>query len=280
MRVLIAGCGDVGNRLANMLAANGHEVWGLRRKVFHLPEEVNPVRADLEKPETLKNLPRHLDMVFFTAAAQGRSEDHYRACYVQGLANLLGALKQLGENPKRIFFTSSTGVYGQNNGEWVDENTLTAPDSYTGGVILEAERILNESHYPTTIVRFGGIYGPGRTRLLNMAASNEPVNASAIRYTNRIHSDDCAAVLLHLMGVPDPQSLYVAVDDEPSPHHEVMFWLKSRMGKSVPGKEKAEDGAQAVGKRCSNERLKKSGFVFRYSSYREGYAELLKSWQG
>ena len=274
MRILIAGCGDVGNKLAAMLVENGHEVWGLRRKVFRLPEEVNPVRADLEKPETLQELPRHLDMVFFTAAADGRTEEGYRATYVQGLANLLTALKELGEQPQRIFFTSSTGVYGQQDGEWVDEETLTVPNNFTGGLILEAERLLHECNFPFTIVRFGGIYGPGRTHLLKIASGDHPISASPPRFTNRIHRDDCAAVLMHLMGVPDLHPLYVAVDDEPTHHHEVMVWLKEQLGQKPPELETVPEDS-SKGKRCSNERLKRTGYVFRYPNYKEGYSELI-----
>ena len=139
--------------------------------------------------------------------------------------------------------------------------------------------MLWNSPYPATVIRFGGIYGPGRTRLIDSlregiatCVEQPPV------YTNRIHRDDGAAALQHLMELYDPQPLYIGVDDHPAPHCEVLRWLAERLG--VPGPTvvnaaTAPDTLLRANKRCRNARLRASGFRFRYPSYKEGYAALL-----
>jgi nucleoside-diphosphate-sugar epimerase len=259
-----------------MLVANGHEVWGLRRQVARLPEDVNPVRGDLRTLSAGDPLPRKLDWIYYTAAAPERTEQAYRESYLEGLVNLVKALRERGERPRRLFFTSSTGVYGQNRGEWVDEHSPTEPTRFTGKVMLEAETFLRSTGFASTSVRFGGIYGPGRGMLLRQARDSQSVVSKPIHYTNRIHRDDCAATLLHLMSVPEPLPIYVAVDDHPAPRHEVLSWLVKEMGR--PELELLEEEGQArTGKRCSNRLLKETGFRFRYPTYKEGYRDLVDS---
>ena len=131
-RVLIAGCGYVGSALAARLAADGDEVWGMRRTPAGLPAGVRPLAADLRDPATLAGLPEGLTTVFYTAAADGGSEDDYRAVYVDGPRNLLAALAAQGQRPRRVIFTSSTSVYGQSGGEWVDEDSPAEPAGFRG----------------------------------------------------------------------------------------------------------------------------------------------------
>ena len=121
-KVLIAGCGDVGNALASRLLADGCEVWGVRRRIDALAKGVQPWRIDLTDPESLDAPPAAFDYVFYTASADRRDEEHYRSVYVDGLRDLLSALRDANCPLRRVFFTSSTAVYGQSNGEWVDEH--------------------------------------------------------------------------------------------------------------------------------------------------------------
>src|SRR5690606_33565116 len=97
------------------------------------------------------------------------------------------------------------------------------------------------------------------------------------KYSNRIHSEDCAAALAHIIeaklkGAPQ-ENLYLANDDEPAPLTEVKAWIAKRMGMEVPPDYVA--GAPAKGRRCSNRRLRESGFAFRFPTFREGYAMML-----
>ena len=128
-RILIAGCGDVGTTLGLSLRAAGHEVWGLKRNPRGLPPELRPLAADLADPATLIVLPPALDYIVYSAAAAGFSEALYQAAYVAGVRNLLNALRQAGQQPKRLLLTSSTSVYAQHQGEWVDEDSPAAAEA-------------------------------------------------------------------------------------------------------------------------------------------------------
>ena len=288
-RILIAGCGDIGTTLGLALNAAGHTVWGLKRHPDRLPPSIQPLAADLTDPATLKVLPPHLDAVVYSAAAAGFSEIHYQAAYVTGVRNLLNALEQADQRPRRLLFTSSTSVYAQHDGEWVDEDSSAEADSFSGRCIRNGEQLMGSCPWPTVVVRFGGIYGPGRTRLIDSVREGSAVcPAGPPVYTNRIHRDDCARVLEHLLFLPDPAPLYIAVDDAPAPLSEVLGWLAAHLGVSElrsgaqpplkPGAETRRDPALRLraSKRCCNTRLRASGFQFRYPSYRDGYAALLQ----
>jgi nucleoside-diphosphate-sugar epimerase len=240
---------------------------------------LHPFQADVCRAATLTSLPSQLDFIFYTAAAEELTDTAYRSVYVDGLRNLLSALEKQRHNPKRILFTSSTAVYAQTRGEWVDEDSATAPSHFSGQRLLEAERLLLSYCFPATVVRLAGIYGPGRTRLIELARRAEAsCREPEPRYANRIHRDDCAGVLLHLMRLEKPEPLYLGTDCAPAPRCEVLHWLADRLGitevKPRPPARKA--GRPRSNKRCRNSRLVASGYTFRYPSFREGYSAILE----
>ncbi len=275
-RILIAGCGDVGTESGLLLAGQGHEVWGLRRNAAALPEPLRPISADLTDPATLQGLPE-ADYVVYAAAASRHDEDAYRRAYVEGLGNVLDVLAAWPSPPRRVFFTSSIGVYGQDGGDWVDEGSATEPAGFTGRLMLEAERRLETSPIPSTVVRLAGIYGPGRLRLVRQVREGRAVVPPGPSYTNRIHRDDCAGVLAHLVALDlegrPLASLYLGVDDAPADRGEVLRWLAERLGVEPPPVSQEKQGA---GKRCRNDRLLSTGFRLRYPTYRDGYAAVLQ----
>jgi nucleoside-diphosphate-sugar epimerase len=237
------------------------------------------VAADLLDPASLRGLPDGLATVFYTAAAGRGGEGSYRAVYVEGVRNLLDALARQSVAPRRIFFTSSTAVYGQSDGEWVDESSPTLPVDFRGRVLLEGERLLAEGPLAATVVRLGGIYGPGRTRLVeSVRAGTARLAPGGPHYTNRIHRDDCAGALRHLAELAGPAGLYLGVDDEPADRAEVLRWLAERLGVPAPRVEADADAtadARGGSKRCSNARLRAAGYELRYPTFREGYAALM-----
>ena len=287
MRVLIAGCGYVGSRLGTDLAAAGHKVWGLRRRTDALPAGIEGLAADLTEPDTLAQLPPGLDHVVYATAADGSGEAAYRSAYLKGLGNLLKALETQESRPRRFFFVSSTGVYGQQEGEWVDETSPTEPSRESGKILLAAEHKALAGPFPATVVRLGGIYGPGRTRLLRLAGSGDAtVREDPPAYTNRIHRDDAAGLIAHLIaldtaappagqGIP-PAQIYLGVDRDPAPYHEVLDWLAERLGAARPRRTEGDTGVRRGGnKRCSSDRLIAAGYRFRYPSFRDGYEEMI-----
>lgn len=268
--ILIAGCGDVGNALGVRLIGDGARVWGIRRRVEALAPGIEPWRVDLLDPTTLADPPARFDTVFYTASADRRDEEAYRAIYVDGLRHLLDALRDAGCPLRRIFFTSSTAVYGQSGGEWVDETSPTEPRGFNGHILLEAEGVLRDAPEQSVSVRLSGIYGPGRTRLVRKVWSGEAIATEA--WTNRIHVEDCAGLLDHLLRLEQPKALYVGSDDTPATTAEVVTWLGETLGVEAP----AAGPAKSLNKRCSNALLRGDGYVFQYPSFRDGYAEIAR----
>jgi nucleoside-diphosphate-sugar epimerase len=272
--ILIAGCGDVGNALATRLLADGCEVWGVRRRVEALARGVQPWRIDLTDRESFSAPPAAFDYLFYTASADRRDEDHYRSVYVDGLRDLLSALRDADCPMRRVFFTSSTAVYGQSKGEWVDEISATEPSGFNGRVLLEAEAIVREAPETGINVRLSGIYGPGRTRLVRKVRDEEATATAS--WTNRIHVDDCAGALHHLMRLGDPEDLYLGSDDEPVTTADVVHWLSAELGVPAPAPAPTENQPERLNKRCRNARLREAGYQFEYPSFREGYRPIVR----
>jgi nucleoside-diphosphate-sugar epimerase len=313
--ILVAGCGYVGAALASLLAVDGHRVFGLRRRPEALPAGVVPVAADLADLASLRGAlaeagADRIDALVYAAAADRSDDASYRAAYVTGLRNALAAVA--ANAPRQVFFTSSTAVYAQRRGEWVDESSATEPTHWSGLRMLEAERLLVASGLPVAALRLGGIYGPGRTRLVERVRSGQAaIRPGPPRYTNRIHRDDAAGALRHLLALAlagKPLApVYVGVDDEPADEAKVLRWLSGRLG--VPLRAAAGDEALASAreasarseaessqpsevnrraaaqqpdrpkadsnKRCLNARLRATGYRLRHPTFREGYAALL-----
>ena len=277
IRVVIAGCGDVGCELARILLCDNFRVWGLRRNTDALPAGVIPVKADLSSPDKPADWPDKIDYLVYCAAADGYSPEAYHRAYVTGLQHILAWTAECSEQPGQILFTSSTGVYHQSAGEWVDETSPTRPESFSGQVMLEAESLLQQSAVPSTAVRFGGIYGPGRQRMLRQAQAGRGYADNPVSWSNRIHRDDCAGVLRHLirqdMAGKSLDACYIGVDDCPAPLHEVMQWLAQQLSTDITDLQQSGRGS----KRCQNNLLKQTGYRFHYPDYKTGYAALLAS---
>ena len=279
-RILIAGCGYVGAALAAELAVAGHDVWGLRRRPLTMPLGVQPLAADLADPVTLKELPEALDAIFYLVSASGSDDPHYRNAYVDGPRGLLSALERRSERPSRIFFASSTAVYAQEDGGWVDEGSRTEPTHFSGRRLLEGEQLILSGPIPGTVVRFAGIYGPRRTRLVEQVRSGSATyRKRPEQWTNRIHRDDCAGALRHLMDLERPAEVYVGTDCEPATQRGVKEWIAAALGAPEPRAVAAGDpsvrGARG-NKRCRNRLLLESGYSFRYPTFREGYRQVLE----
>jgi len=275
--VLIAGCGDVGSRFGLQMSRAGWTVYGLRREAAGLPVPILPVAGDLLADQCPRNWPNaELSYLVYAASASQHDEPGYRQAYVEGLRNVLGWLEQRGQRPKRLLFLSSTGVYGQNQGEWIDETSPTEPNGFTGQMMLEAERLALNSGLPATLVRMGGLYDPARPWLQNQIRAGLRVDRQPPQYSNRIHRDDAAGLLAFLLqadlrGVA-LDDCYLGVDNDPAPLHEVVDWLRERLGVTHWAEQSMT--RRAGSKRCSNARARALGWAPKYPSYRDGYARV------
>ncbi|WP_344364435.1 SDR family oxidoreductase [Arthrobacter humicola] len=295
MTVLLAGCGDLGTEAGLRFAAAGHRVVGWRRSPGKLPAAIEGVAADLSSSE-LPAVPTDTTAVVVAIAADSPTEDAYRSAYVDGLAHVLDAVLASGATVRRVLFVSSTAVYGDAGGGWIDERTTPEPGGFSGRIIREAEELLYRRLSGTgitpVVLRLGGIYGPGRTRLIDQVRGGTAVFPATSRFTNRIHRDDAAAAIVHLCtmdAVPGP--VYIGVDNEPAELGDVLGFLAAELGLPQPASESADASGAASpsggtspsggepsrggNKRASNALLRSTGFEFQYPSFREGYRAIL-----
>ncbi len=287
-RVLIAGCGYVGQALASRLQSSAIATYRLRRTPPPHPPTETWIAGDLTAL-TPEDLPPGIDTLVYLASPGARSEEAYRRVYVQGLQQTLQSLASRSPSSlRRAILVTSTAVHGQQEGQWVHETTPPSPPDPYAEQLLQGEHLLHKhrSIIPTlehtTAVRFGGIYGPGRTRLIRRTAV-EHTAATPCRWTNRIHRDDCARALLHILHLEQPAETYIGVDREPAPLHKVQTWIASQLPpmehtaavNTAPQRGRRTQGTPRTNKRCSSQRLQDTGFQFQYPTYREGYKELI-----
>lgn len=252
MTVTIAGCGDLGIETGLRFAASGQRVVGLRRRAGLVPAPIEGRAADLRR--AVPTIDADTAVLVVALAAGSRDVDEYRATYVDGLRNVLDGVDASGASP-RVLLVSSTSATG---------------GTATGDVLLEAEALLRSRVTDAAVVRMSGIYGPGRTRLVDQVRTG--VVSDGARMTNRIHRDDAAAALVHLAALDDLPPLVIGTDDEPVRLGEVHRFLAASLGVSL---EVVPEPGSGGGARQSNDVLRSTGFTFTYPTYREGYRAVL-----
>lgn len=286
MTVLIAGCGDLGTEVGLRFARLGHTVVGLRRNATMLPAEIFGQAVDLSTTKPV--IPGDTEFVVVAISAGSPTVEAYRAAYLKGLGNLLDALATHDENSagvthRRVLLVSSTAVYDVNDGSRVDEQTPANAKPGTDSIVLDAERMLHQRLPTATVLRLAGIYGPGRERLIDQVRGGAQLSAQS-RHTNRIHRDDAAAAIVHLLLRPEPPApLYLGVDNAPVTANEVVTFLAAELGlpaptlkpKPAPSEPETRESQRGGDKLLSNQLLLQTGFTFSYPSYREGYRALL-----
>ena len=268
--VLLVGCGDLGSAVGLRLAGLGHGVVALRRDAAKVPAPLRGVSVDLtrDRPDLGDLRPRH---VVVALTARPRTEASYRATYVEGMGRALDALAATGHVPERAVLVSSTAVHGSRVDPPIDDEATPArPADGPGRMLLAAEELFHERLAHGTVLRLSGLYGGSSRRLLDQVREGRVEDPH--RWTNRIHREDAAAAVVHLLTTADqPERLYLGTDDEPAQLGDVAAHLASRMDAPAPP---PADPALGHGKRLSNARLRATGWVPTRPTYREGYAHV------
>ena len=272
MKVIIAGCGFLGEAAAALFLKDGWDVLGLcatSESAGRLTGCGFPVLAmDIAGDPSFEDRWLRPDVLVHCASSGGGGVEGYDRVYRVGLERLLAAAR-----PKRVIFTGSTSVYGQTDGSWVDENSGTNPPASTGKILLEAERIALS--HQGVVLRFSGLYGPGRSVLLRKYRSGEAVlENGGIRWINQIHRDDAAAAVVRAATLPP--GIYNATDDTPATQREVYEWIAIHLDGPLPpiGISPRQRKRGATNKRVSNSKLRATGWAPRYPSYRDALPSL------
>ena len=281
-RVAVLGCGYVGLELSRQLDA---EVIGVRRSEAGIRAVegtgATAVQADVTDSDALEAVPDP-DVVVFAASSGGRGAEAAREVYVEGQRTALEHFGGRADPPDRYVYTSSTGVYGDHGGDWVDEGTELDPVTEKTEVLVEAETAALQGAadhgIDGTVARFGGLYGPDRYRLERYVEG--PVTAG---YLNMVHRDDAAGAVRFLLEADVARGeVVVVVDDEPVEKWAFADWLAGQCGEPAPPKRTVEERLEGevsetvrrrltTSKRCSNGKLRGLGYDVRYPTYREGY---------
>ncbi len=278
---LIVGCGYLGQQVAQLLIEQGLRVAGTTRS----PERASalqkrgivPLLADVLDPQQVEQLPV-APLVLHCVGYDRTAAASMRQVYVEGLDSILA---RLATGRGRLVYASSTGVYAQRDGSWVDEQSPAQPESASGRVCLEAEdrvrRFHNISDWQAVILRLSGLYGPGRIPNRDRLLRAELIPSDPDHWLNLIHIHDAARCCMQALLAAGFSPLYVACDDQPARRREFYEHLARLLGTSPPAFE-ANGGGRRDGsnKRASNRLIKSQlGIQLDYPSYREGLAHAI-----
>jgi nucleoside-diphosphate-sugar epimerase len=268
-RILIAGWGYVGSATADLFQAAQWQVEGWTRS-GHAAEKPYPIRAvDISDRVAVAAAASRFDAVIHCASSGGGGAESYRRIYLEGARNLISELQ-----PRTFLYTSSTSVYAQTGGEWVDEESASEPKHETGKILRETEEFVR--HNGGKVARLAGIYGPGRSALLRKLLSGEArIEAATERYLNQAHRDDIAAALFHLATVPNDLQIINISDDQPMTERDCYEWLAAKLDRPVPPvtSRMGEHKRGASNKRVSNRRLRGFGWQPRFPTFPSGMEE-------
>lgn len=294
MRVGILGCGYVGLKLGSILAGKDHDVVGVRRSDEGLEAIENAglqaVRGDVTDADSLADVP-DVDWLVFAVSPTTSDVETTRAIHVGGMETVVDAFAERELPPDRLIYTSTTGVYGDHDGAWVDESTSVASPTDKVAAFIEAERLALDRApdlgIDGTVVRFAGLYGPGRWGFDRYLEG--PVTDG---YVNFVHRQDAAGAIAFLLenDVGRNEVLNV-VDDEPIPKWDLSEWLADAQDVASPHQVTVEtylaetelpQGSRRrieANKRVSNDHLRAYGYELTYPTFREGYREAIEAEQ-
>ena len=287
MAKLVIGCGYLGRRVALRWRRSGEEVWAVVRGEEHAEElrrlGIQARAADVTRPDALGTLPV-CDTALFSVGYSPHGDASRWAVYVDGLRNVLEALQA---DTQRIIHISSTGVYGQTDGAWIDEGTPCRPRREGGAAFLAAEQVLADHSLGSRAVtlRLAGLYGPGRIPLKGELLAHRAIAVPQHVYLNLIHVDDAATVVLAAEHANAP-ALYNVSDGHPVPRREYYQHLAELLGVGQVTFVDPPPGAPISPRSDSNKRIGNArlmtelGVKLEYPTYRDGLAAIVAAGPG
>ena len=213
--MLIVGCGYIGSRVAQRLQEQGEPVTGVVSSAASAEQlggrGIPVIRCDLDTEQLPAGSTEGQQVFYFAPPPPRGKEDNRMQCFVEGFG--------ISGQPARIVYLSTTGVYGDCHGEWVDESRVVHPQVDRARRRWHAEQLLRGWHEQSggelVILRVAGIYGPGKLPLARLRRGEPMVAETDAPWTNRIHADDLVAACLAAMQRGSDGAVYNACDDEP-----------------------------------------------------------------
>lgn len=275
--ILLVGCGYVGTPLAAILRDRGRGFLAWVRteesRARLRDSGIPAIAGDIGSEEAWRGLAKPPDFLIFGPSSSRGGPKEYRNVFVTALGHAFRRFPGA-----RLLFLSSTSVYGQSEGELVDEASSADPESETGRILRDAERIALDAG--GVVLRIAGIYGPGRTHLLDRYRRGEATISPLDRWINQVHRDDVVSAILHFLALRLRGTIVNVVDDEPVRESGFFSWLAEILEMPLPPSGSGSVRStkrKRTHKRVSNARARALGWNPRYRSFREGLLPLLKN---
>ncbi|MEM6365119.1 MAG: SDR family oxidoreductase [Planctomycetota bacterium] len=284
-KLLIVGCGYLGKRIAQIAIEDGWTVIATTRSQPKRVAELGakPHILDWNDPRTMVDLPL-VDAVVIAVAYDRRSHVPRYESQVGGLRRFIQALDSTHPVPPPISYISTTGVYHQTDGVWVDESSPTRPSREGGRAHLQAESALRKLRDPSNHVtlRLAGIYGPGRVPRAADVIAGRPIASPPDGFLNLIHVHDAAMVTLASLDASRrKQPLYVVADDQPVVRRNFYLEIAKQTRSPSPTFVEPSKDAGVRFRSESNKRIWNRAMkcdlrpLLTYPTYAEGLANIL-----
>ena len=276
LKILIVGCGQLGFSIVKNADPDIFKLYGFSRSLKKSPPSIVMHQVDILKNEAIDVIKSvNPEIIIYAVSADTQSVESYQDHYVAGLKKTYAALLEL-DHFKHLFFVSSTRVYGQKTTKILSELDIAEPSDYGGEALIEAEAVARQLKDRATILRLSGIYGPNRTRMIQLAQSNPGNWPATNNWSNRIHEEDAARFIVFLIKrimLKEPiEPLYLVTDGIPTKQYDVLTWIRKRLQLTT---DTIEIPILESGKQLQSVLLNQNGFILKYPDFTYGYEAII-----
>ncbi len=276
LKILIVGCGQLGFSIVKNADPDIFKLYGFSRSLKKSPPSIEMHQVDILKNEAIDVIKSvNPEIIIYAVSADTQSVESYQDHYVAGLKKTYEAILEL-DHFKHLFFVSSTRVYGQKTTKILSELDIAEPSDYGGEALIEAEAVARQLKDKATILRLSGIYGPNRTRMIQLAQSNPGNWPATNNWSNRIHEEDAARFIVFLIKrimLKEPiEPLYLVTDGIPTKQYDVLTWIRKRLQLTT---DTIEIPILESGKQLQSVLLNQNGFILKYPDFTYGYEAII-----